>query len=620
MKRIVLVALILIAVVAAALVCFNYSKPAPQAATLLPDSSLLFLEMPDFSRSRAGFQHTALCALWQEPEVQAFLEEPLRALGQLLGNAKLTQDENSVSELILDAIQGEVFVALTRISVIPTPQAGVVFGIDAKGKQLKAKAALAYYEHELNTRNPDAKFYTRKYLGVKYAICEPRPNQSICHAFLNSMVVFTFGEDEMRDVITRFTGQAPPDAPSLAASDKYQNVLRHLPPAHEFVTYLNVEQVMSLVGPFLALVPQTAGAFQKLSRIQATASSSAFTDKQIQDVGFTAYSSESKPPPVTQRKTLALTTPQTSVYAVESSDLGSMYQEIMGSIAQSGNAPLISSAAQFEQRLRSGGLHIREDLLSFLGPETAMVVTWRDGATIPDAALVAQIRNATQTRPRLDLALNALKEMALGSDERFPSEEMQYLGETLHTVRVGSSLIAPTYVTTEAFFILALTPDYARELLGQLKQTKPTLASSATYQQAMKQLPANACAYSYYDLSAIFPPLYARLRSNRSDSNTASFVELTKLPPTETIARHLSPFVSATVTEARSETTTSYSPLGKPLTFVIAAAGGFVVAQPYLGQYLPMISPGAPKASSDTDAHPRPRGNRTATSQTPPTQ
>ena len=52
--------------------------------------------------------------------MQAFLEEPRRALGQLLGNTKLTQDESSVSELILDAIQGEVFVALTRISVIPS--------------------------------------------------------------------------------------------------------------------------------------------------------------------------------------------------------------------------------------------------------------------------------------------------------------------------------------------------------------------------------------------------------------------------------------------------------------------------------------------------------------------
>jgi hypothetical protein len=620
MRRIVLGALILIAVLAAALVCFNYSKRAPKAATLLPDSTLLFLEMPDFSRSRAEFQHTALHALCQEPEVQAFLEEPRRALGQLLGNTKGTQGESGVSESILDAIQGEAFVALTRISVIPTAQAGVVFGIDVKGKQLKAEAALAYYEHELKTRNPDAKFVSKKYLGISYAVWELRPNQLVCQAFLNSMVVFTLGEDEMRDVITRFTGQAPPDAPSLAASDKYQNVLRHLPPAREFVTYLNVGQVMSLVGPFLALVPQTAGAFQKLSRIQATASSFAFTDKQIQDVGFTVYSSESKPPPVTQRKTLALTTPQTSVYAVESSDLGTLYQEIMDSIAQSGNATLISGAAQFDQRLRSGGLHIREDLLSFLGPETAAVLTWRDGATIPDAALVVEIRDATQTRPRLDLALSALKEIALGSNERFPSEEMQYLGETLHTVRVGSSLIAPTYVTTETFFILALTPDYARELLGQLKQSKPTLASNPAYQQAMKQLPGSACSYSYCDLPAVFRPLYSRLRSNLSSNDSAPFIEFNKLPQPETIARHLSPFVSATVTEPKSETTTSYSPLGKPLTFVLVAAGGFAVAQPYLAQYLPVISQGAPTTSSSTGARPRPRGNRTATSQTPPTQ
>ena len=277
-------------------------------------------------------------------------------------------------------------------------------------------------------------------------------------------------------------------------------------------------------------------------------------DKQVQDVGFTAFSVTNTPLPATQRKTLALTAPQTSFYAVQSADCGALYQEIMDSIARSGEGTVISNAIAFDQRLRTGGLRPREDLFSFFGPETAAVGTWREGASMPDAAIAIEIRNPAQTRARIDLALRALKEIALGDDVQYPWDDIQDQGETLHTVHAGSNLIAPTYAVTDGFLILALTPDYARELLAQLKQSKPTLASSASYQQAMSRLPpANACAYGYCDLNAVFRPLYTRLRAFATDGSPGLFAGLNKLPQTETIARHLTPFAAATVADATGQ-------------------------------------------------------------------
>ena len=229
MKRIILVIVLLVALAAAAALYFLRSRPAPAAASLLADSTLLFMETPDFRRAQVDFQKTALYELWKEPEVQAFLEEPRRALGEWLGDAGLTAEQNNARDMIVGAFQGEVFAAVTRVSLFPSPQVGIVCGVDTKSRLLEARAALAYYEHEFRRRNSGAQVASKKYLGVPYSIWELERNPPVCHAFLNSMLIVTMGEEEMQDVIARFKGRAPANTRSLAASEHYQNVLHHLP-------------------------------------------------------------------------------------------------------------------------------------------------------------------------------------------------------------------------------------------------------------------------------------------------------------------------------------------------------------------------------------------------------
>jgi hypothetical protein len=216
--------------------------------------------------------------------------------------------------------------------------------------------------------------------------------------------------------------------------------------------------------------------------------------------------------------------------------------------------------------------------------------------------------------------MNALKQSALGDDDKSPWDETETAGQKLRTVRVGAGLFAPTYVTTDHFFILASTPDYARALLSQAKDSKPTLATSTTYQQSMSRLPASGISYGYADLRGLFEPLYTMARRGVSQIRGNAFVDIGKLPPSEAIAKHLFPFVSTTVAGPQDATSTSFSPLGKFVVLAAVGGGGVWIANTFGPQLQQAATPAWPKKSSSRPVPSTPPGNQTAPSQTPSTQ
>ncbi|MGD1019921.1 MAG: DUF3352 domain-containing protein [Verrucomicrobiia bacterium] len=620
MKKIVIIFLLLVAVVALALVYTTFSRPAPRAADLLPDSSLVFLDIPDFSKSRDDFSRTELYALWEEPEVQAFLKKPLDLFRQNPSHPGVDNGNVAILDFALNSAQGEVFLGLTHVTILPSFGAGLVVGVDTGHKKLQATAGLYKLEESLKKTYLQGDFEDKSYLGVKYTLWQTSPDLPICHAFFNSLAVFTFGEDTMRDMIASYTGQVPAGFHRLSASARFINAQQHAAKNYHFLAYVNVEQVLGLFGPLLAFSPQTSGAFQKLDGMDAAALSMTFLDRGVQDVGFLSYSRNvPKPAPPTQRNTLAFTSPDTLLYSVGSANLAAIYEEAMQALSQSGNTSITLSVGQFQQALRTRGIHMREDILQQFGPETAVIASWRAGARSPDVAFVAEIANEDKLRPALDNALNALKQSALGDDEKAPWDETESAGHTLRTVRVGAGLFAPTYTTTSQFFILANSPDYARELLAHVTASKPTLAASAAYQQSIQRVPANGSLYSYADLRGLFEPLYAVAKPVLAQIGDSEFVDMDKLPQTETISKHLFPFVSATVCESGHVTATSFSPVGRSMAMVAGAGAGIWAIVEFGPQIQNAVAatPAWPRKSSGTAAPSAPPGNQTAPSQTP---
>jgi hypothetical protein len=620
MKKLIAVLVLLTAVAATGLVYFVLHKPSPRAADLLPESTLAFVDIPDLSKSRTEFAKTEFYALWHEPEVQAFLAKPLAALRDASASVGAPKDADTIGGLAFDAMQGEAFIAVTHVTLFPEFNPGLVAGVDVRTKRIEAVAGLYKLEGHLKQAYPKGTYENKEYLGVKYVIWETDPGFPVCHAFFNSLVVFTLGEDAMRDMIASWTGQVPHDFKRLANSDKFKNVQQHASANHEFLAYANVEEMLNLVGPLLAFAPQTAGVYQKLSRTQTAAYSLSFVDRGIEDVCFIGYSSNvPKPTPPTQRKTLALTAPDTLFYSVGSADLAATYEELMQGLSQSGNANMILAAGQFQQGLRTRGIRMGEDILQKLGPEFAVAANWHPGTRSPGIAIVSEITDADKLRPSLDAAMEALRQSCGGTNENLPWDETEGAGEKLRAIHIGPGLPAPTYALTDKFFILASNPDYARELLIQAKEMKPTLATSALYQQSMKRLPANGSAYGYADLGGLFTSLYGLMKSVLPKTDGNQFVDVSKLPQSETIAKHLFPLVSATVSEPQRSTSTSFSPLGKSLAVVAGIGGAVWLANTFAPQLQQSAIPAWPKKSSSRAVPSAPGGSQTAGSQTPAT-
>lgn len=568
---------------------------SPKAAELLPETTLLYVAVPDFPKSRDEFRKTQLYALWQEPEVQAFLEKPLR---QIAGNSDSALNA-LLQERVIGLLQGEIFLAVTHISPPPIIQAGIIIGADVKRKRLETQAYLQLVEHDLARRFPDATATDKSYLGHTYTDWQLSRDKHVCHAFLNSLLIVTLDENLMRDVITRFTHQSSPDFKPLAASERFKAALKQFPAGHEGVAYLNVQQILNLFAPLMALSPQSAGMFQQFAAIGASATSVTFNDAHIEDVSLVSYSGQHKPAPGIERRTLALTSPDTSLYTVRAMELAGSYRNAMNSLAQSGNATMTAAATQFERGLRAQGLRA-DELLAKIGPEVALLGIWREGMRWPDVAVVAELSDAADSRPKLDAAF----ESGVG-----PSEAQSHLGEVLHVWHVASAF-SPSYVATDKFLIVASSADYARALLAQSKSGGPTLAGNADFANAIKHVPAKASSLSYCDVRTVFGVLYRLANAN---VQTNQFVDLGRLPRAETLMKHLAPYISATDDTAEMQTTTTFSSLGKPLTFVVGAAGIIAAAPPFLGDLIPSLIPGLPIPSSGNP----PAGNQMAPSRIP---
>src|SRR5207249_4565482 len=102
---------------------------------------------------------------------------------------------------------------------------------------------------------------------------ETPPNRQLCLAFFRSLLVVCASDSDMRDMITRYTGQAPEGILSLAGSETYRTALASLPATTRCRMFVNIQQATGLLRPILGLKRSGSSSLQGLLRIQSIASS-----------------------------------------------------------------------------------------------------------------------------------------------------------------------------------------------------------------------------------------------------------------------------------------------------------------------------------------------------------
>jgi hypothetical protein len=148
MKKIVPILLIIV-LVALAVGYFIHRGTAhtPRAAELVPSETIFFAQLPDLRATAERFTRTELFKMGQEPELQAFLERPLRKI-------KETPEIQAVIDRVLRASPREAFIAVVSIDT-PLPQ--VVGGFCYRGDRRAAEELIGQPRDALKKAHPAGK-------------------------------------------------------------------------------------------------------------------------------------------------------------------------------------------------------------------------------------------------------------------------------------------------------------------------------------------------------------------------------------------------------------------------------------------------------------------------------
>ena len=588
MKKLLLAVVGLVVIAVVLVVLLHRPETTPSAVTLLPDSTIALVDIPDFQSCRDKVAASPVARFCQEPEVRACLERQLAAsLGGQPGSTNLNA---LLTETTLALPNGEAFLAVTRMTLLPALQCTFAAGVDLRGHKMATQASLKVYEYELRKHNPAASVSAKKFHGVKYSVWQTAPGVQLCHTFFGSLLVFTTDEETLCDMIARAAGKA--EAPGLTANAGYQNSLRQLPEPRDLHAYVNIEQLVGRFGLPLFIAMPNNPFVQQLADMQAWGTGITFSETNVTDVGVTTFTKPHQPAPPLQQTTLVAAPADSTLYLAGTPDLAATYRTLVDVIKAVGPRDTAQLVAGIEFMLAFTGTRIDNDFLAKLGPEVALIGNWRPGATVPDLALVAEVRDQPEMVGKFRRIARVL-DTTLKTTDQLPVAD-----ETLHVVHTASGYASPTFALMDKFFVLALTADYAREIVTQIKTGTTVLP-----------IPAGGSSIASCDLRQLLAGLYSLTGSN-------TVMQLGQLPAPETIAKHVGSYTAMTIATNNTSRTTTHSVLGKPVTALVTLVGAFVAAEPWLAR-LPIAIPGLPTTSSSMPAHAPPADNQTATSQTP---
>lgn len=625
MKKFTVALVILVIALVAAVWFFSWrTGSTPRGAELIPASTILFIHCPDLSRSTRDFQNLKIARLIHEPETREFLRQPMDYLKEMTGlNSASVENEwwfPWVTRFLWDAQKGEIFFAVTSVNIL-TRQVGVVMGADMKRHRLEMASRLANLKNRIQESFPNARFESKKHRRIAYDVWS-LPNRTVlCQTFLGDMLVFTLGENTMIQVIERHFG-SDEAGPSLASSESFRNNVSALPSYSELVAILNLQPIVSLLAPFALFSPDGAAALQQLSKLDSISFSTTFRDDAVWDVFKVAYRQ-----PTTNEsasltgRTLALTTPDTVVYAATTTDWRAQYQQLRERIAATQKMEAIKTLAGIEDQLAKAGLNIQTGLMAHLGPETALIVNWPATEPVPAFAIATELKNAGAVDAAIPKVLSALTSN-VGGNVSIPGltwSESRYRDHTFfHFTFDRTPDLKPVLVVGKRFAVVASSPEFATGLLDHVLDGKPNLETNPSFATRRQKLDQTARAIFYGDLPAMARRAYPLIEHSLKTPGLAPYINPSLLPKVDTLTTHLFPMTITTTSAPDGVTVSSISPMGTGMIIAGATIAGSVLAfnqfQELAGEQLKKL---APTPSSDKPVVPRMRESPPAASETP---
>lgn len=554
----------------------RYLPERARGADLAPAETILFVQAPNLRQTALRFPNTDLYQIWREPEVQAFLEKPRH-------HAPWMREWARRFEEIARVAPGEFFLAVTSAEKSnPSFVAGCSFAgsrsqaatlaADLRGRHFPKGNVVATAENgngEVETfRLPDGRELLSCIRGNWYLAASSR-------ALLD-------------ETLARFEGKA---GASLATVDAFQRTMTGLGSGQDLLVYGKPGAV------FGGLLAGSSDPETKPGSPAPMAIGSMIDGTQFHERVFFQNESASSPGKLSH-STLKLAPQQTlAYYATNLGPLRSPGESFPGS-------GLLPNAASFEKALSDHGLKW-DDLSLAIGPEVGFVLEWPENAAFPTLLVAVEIRDAEKTRAFADAITDRV---ALGS----AWQSVQQDGVEIRSAPPQAfSFVRPALAITERFALVGLSSEAVTTALSRLKASGSSLEHNPAFQEVSRPFPADASAVGYLDFQSLFERGYRMARPfitlslAFSAEGNAQF-DAGKLPPVESLSKHLGPTGLSQRTTPEGTLIDSIGSIGFAPIFLGAAWGGMANAGANLEGLLPggLGRAGAKRRQPDPARHP----------------
>lgn len=518
MKKLLLVVIALVAVAIASFLWVRAQMGITDAARLVPSDAVVFVSFPDLPRSAMRWPRTTLAQIGAEPEMAAFLEKPM---------ANVTGQKGGVdaAEVLVSLKPGRVFGVLT--SADPENLSAVV-GFQYWGSQEQFDSAMERLRDTVYQGSvPEGT--TELHEGVTL-LSTPLGDKTLTTTSLGRWGFISNDRTALHAVLDRAAGREVTNA--LAGDADYSEVSAHLPGEPDMLVFLRPGTVLDsllAVGQEVGAVPDERQ-IEQIRSARAVGFAAKFDGADIADALFILSPSEPGSDPKINELThhgMKFTSPQTLGYfdfLLRFEDLESVasQQLLAGMLPQSTGSPSPMLARMAEA----------------LEGEVSFSFSWPVDAMRPDALVAMPLRDAETAEHLLMEAVSLLPETTI--TER---DGIRYFGFPSLT----SPFVEPTLAIGAGSLLVGIDPVGLDQAIAR-SGSDETLQKSPAFSAVQPAFQRANETFGYLDSKAIFERAYPMLRQvvvfgAALVPGASDMVDATKLPETETIAKHLTPIV-----------------------------------------------------------------------------
>lgn len=506
MKKLVSGVLVLLTVAAGAFFVLKVRRFVPErsrALELAPAETIVFLHAPNLRETAKRFQKTGLFAIWQEPEVQEFMQKPRQTA------PPVRQWEERLARLARVA-PGEAFLAVTSLD---GPQPRFVAGFSFAGKRREVEALLAEPRGLAIRKGPAIE-------AVALAEC-----------YVRNWFFVASDEALLRATLARYENPSSAAAGALAGDEIFQKATAPLGSGPEVMLFAR----RAALGKLMPAVGRPANQKDAPEGVQAIAASTRIESAQMRDTVFVLSPREADEPPLS-RSTLALGGPETFLYFASGISSLARLPESVSLLATA-----LPGVAAMEKALAERTLEWSDFGRAF-GPEIGTTVEWPSQALTPVLLLAAEVRDPAKARD----FIAAVTGGAGGAPAWAQREDS---GILYYSAPVeGLTLTNPTIALTPRFALLGFSVEAVAAGVGRINATDAGTAADSPFQESAKRMTGSAAGFGYVDAAALFERAYRTLRpalamSLAFSEELGDYIDAGRLPSAQTISKHLTPSV-----------------------------------------------------------------------------